>query len=423
MQIDGIKHLVLKDECFTWRARDYLYNNVSCVEFSATVTQHSVNFVPTGKSFDAYLYVHTYNGEARISPEKSWNGKMKESGMHALQHAYSVIAQITFGIRIAFYEHQLEQNGFFEYGRFKFHKGGSVYRDRKLLGSISKGDVTLELAPFELIIKRELHSFNERIKGFFFGSDYVVSLTRNKDCLLYMIKKVYGMSWPNTFIPEKPVNRQQLFYTTVIRFGALLAKADGKATSEELIQLKKFFDLDSDKLPDAGRLFNVTIETSPSVEEVLSSFAREFEDAEELKEVFLVGMLTVALADEFFDRREYLLIRRASAKLKISKLAFSRILATMGFSTADFEASEGQNNRRTSAGSSSRSSASWRARHLEVLGLDEHADQELIVTTYRTLVRRYHPDLLRGQGLPEDEIERAQTILVKINLAYEALKS
>ena len=56
-----------------------------------------------------------------------------------------------------------------------------------------------------------------------------------------------------------------------------------------------------------------------------------------------------------------------------------------------------------------------------MLGLTPGANPEEIQRAYRALVRRYHPDVLRGQGMPDDEIEKASQVLAQINIAYEAL--
>jgi len=47
-----------------------------------------------------------------------------------------------------------------------------------------------------------------------------------------------------------------------------------------------------------------------------------------------------------------------------------------------------------------------------------HATAEAIKAAYRQLVRRYHPDRLMGDGLPEPFVGVASTRLAVINGAY-----
>jgi DnaJ like chaperone protein len=56
---------------------------------------------------------------------------------------------------------------------------------------------------------------------------------------------------------------------------------------------------------------------------------------------------------------------------------------------------------------------------LAVLGLEETADAELIKSTYRKLVKIYHPD--KYQQLSEEEQKAASKKFVEIQLAYEYL--
>jgi DnaJ like chaperone protein len=75
---------------------------------------------------------------------------------------------------------------------------------------------------------------------------------------------------------------------------------------------------------------------------------------------------------------------------------------------------DGATTSRTGAGS-------LRSEHLEILGLDENAAFGEIKVAYRNLARRHHPDLLRAQGVPIDDIKNAEEILKVINSAYEWL--
>jgi len=58
---------------------------------------------------------------------------------------------------------------------------------------------------------------------------------------------------------------------------------------------------------------------------------------------------------------------------------------------------------------------------LDAIGLGDMANQEEIHSTYRRLVKLYHPDRLRGLGVSEKKIAYAANKLAEINNAYRIL--
>lgn len=419
MRIDGIEDLEFADRKFVFRSRDYVFSEITGISFTAVVTRHSINGIPTGKTYNAKLAVHLNGEQVHIESQKGWLGRLKADGMEALQRANSILSQVTFSYRVAAYEAQFEKTGFFDYAGIQFHKDGYVFQSGREIGSVRDGNLTFHLSAFQLTLVRKTHGLGQKVAKAFINNDIVIDLTLNRDCVLYMLKRVYGLSWKGEFIPEKRVDRERLFYETVVRFGAILAKVDGAASPNELMQLKRFFSIDNQKLPDAARIFNESLQISFTPDSVLGPFANEFEDAAELKESFLVGMLSVALADGVFDLREFELIQSAALQLGMTKAAFARTLFASGLSGVEFDTPFEYN----SSWGGDRSGSNRRNSHLKILGLDDDADRQAIIIAYRALVRRYHPDVLMGQGMPVDEIEKAQAILVQINLAYKALMS
>jgi len=58
---------------------------------------------------------------------------------------------------------------------------------------------------------------------------------------------------------------------------------------------------------------------------------------------------------------------------------------------------------------------------LDILGIGDTATQEEMHTTYRRLVKLYHPDRLRGMGVSDKKIAYAAERLAEINNAYRVL--
>jgi DnaJ like chaperone protein len=53
----------------------------------------------------------------------------------------------------------------------------------------------------------------------------------------------------------------------------------------------------------------------------------------------------------------------------------------------------------------------------------ENAGSEEIRTAWKRLVKEYHPDRLRAEGLPDEFVEAANDKLAAINQAYKLMRA
>ena len=58
----------------------------------------------------------------------------------------------------------------------------------------------------------------------------------------------------------------------------------------------------------------------------------------------------------------------------------------------------------------------------EVLGVSQNASFSEIKKKYRELVKKYHPDILMGQGADDKIVQEGTKKLQELNKAYEILK-
>jgi len=58
----------------------------------------------------------------------------------------------------------------------------------------------------------------------------------------------------------------------------------------------------------------------------------------------------------------------------------------------------------------------------KILGADRSDDLQTIKKKYRTLVKKYHPDIMKAKGASEDYIKDATKKVQEINTAYEMVK-
>ena len=125
-------------------------------------------------------------------------------------------------------------------------------------------------------------------------------------------------------------------------------------------------------------------------------------------------MCTVTLADGHLHDDELRKLRLAASVLRLDAESLARAFLTAGFDLNAF--TRGNQSEFRPINKSDRNTS-----ELQVIGLKSGATPDQIRAAYREMVKRYHPDRLRGQGLPESEIAKSEAILQRINIAYDHL--
>lgn len=421
MEFDLVPDLRLDDYFFEYSGRSYQYSEIISIEFGAVITKHSVNFIPAGKSFDAKLTIFPKSGkEFQIKPTKGWFGKLKESAFSELQKVNAALSFMTFNHRVEGYETQLKQSNFFRMGGYEFHKNGNLSKSGRYITNLKDGSHSFLLGAFDVTISKKNKSVAEKLKASWSGES-TIYIGKDRDCFIYLLSEVYGLRWNTETVPKKRIDTKRVYYETVTRLGAWLSAIDGNADPKELGELKRYFQIDQTTFPTAAEIFNEQLKYPKALREIIGPFNTAFKDAEELKQSLYIGLLSVALADGVFHSAEKRAMDELGAILGLGREDLVRLYATLGL---DFTKMSGSS--RTYSDSAKDTSPgsggdTLRKHHLRVLGLSENATESEIKTSFRSLVKKYHPDILRSQGLPESEMKHAQKILAQVMESYEWL--
>jgi len=417
MIIEGLERLELEDEGFRWDGQPYKYEDIVSIRFFAKQTKHSVNFVPTGTTYEGELLVDLRNDDRiRIDHEGRAliNHDHQKKVMAGVWQAKEVLSEMSFAGRVGPYEESMLKRDFFSYGSYQFHRDGDIFRDGKRLFSIKDPGFAIKASPFQLHLCPARSGLRK-----LFASDVMISTETDEDCLFYMLREVYGYGWQGREIraKRKPIiDPKKVYLTAMVKLAAKLAGADGSVSPEELQAFKKHFRIDRETFPEAGRIFNEAMNSKETPEEIALAADAAVADSREFREYIVIGLIMIATADRSYHDREHQIVAAVARVLGFDADDLEHMLAMCGI-------------HRATGGSSERSTASPSrgedlvAFHCRVLKLGRMATLEEIKIAWRKLVQEHHPDRLMARGVPADDIEASQDILKAINASYTWLKN
>jgi DnaJ like chaperone protein len=132
-----------------------------------------------------------------------------------------------------------------------------------------------------------------------------------------------------------------------------------------------------------------------------------------LKQMVLVYLIVMAVADGVLDKAEVALLEQIASRFGYSNAQFQQLLE-MVLNQSHFSSGAG--------GTGQTASTNGLADAYKAIGaMESNTDQE-IKRAYRKLMSQYHPDKLIGQGLPEDMIAVATEKAKEIQIAYDLIK-
>jgi DnaJ like chaperone protein len=231
--------------------------------------------------------------------------------------------------------------------------------------------------------------------GYLIGS----SIDRAKD---------YGIGGIN---PLGTGQRKAIFLETVFILMGKLAKSDGHISKDEIAHVEEFIKkngMSAEHRQQAIDQFKRGSATNFNITATLDQFMAVCGHTLHLRQVLLMYLIVMALADGKLDQAEQTLLEEIALHLGYSRAEFKQML-DMVLNQSHF-----------AHGATSSASALDDA--YKALGVTKDNTDQEIKRAYRKLISQYHPDKLIGQGLPEDMIAVATEQAKEIQVAYDLIK-
>ncbi len=216
--------------------------------------------------------------------------------------------------------------------------------------------------------------------------------------------------------------KQSVFFKTAFSLMGTLAKADGRVSEQEIKHVENFMtqlNMSATHRKQAINHFKEGSKSDFKVEPLLQKFNQVTATSPNLKQMLMVYLFRVALADGQLHPKELELLREVASQVGYSEQAFEQFMAML--QGQDQFAGGGYHQGR-SAGMGGYTSASAIDSAYQALGVSKDDSDAEIKKSYRRLVREYHPDKLMGQGLPEAMIKEATERSQEIQTAYDLIK-
>ena len=220
--------------------------------------------------------------------------------------------------------------------------------------------------------------------------------------------RAYGSGGVN---PLQNALRQAVFLETVFISMGKLAKADGHVSQDEIDHVEQFMQklgMTAEHRQQAIELFKKGAAPAFDIAPTYQRFMAICGHTKNLKEVLLVYLIVMALADGHFHPAEEALLTDIAARLGYGQAALKNMM-DMVLNQSHF-----------SGGAITTADALEDA--YKALGVTRDSSDAEIKRAYRRLMSQYHPDKLIGQGMPEDMIAMATEQAKEIQLAHDLIK-
>ena len=217
----------------------------------------------------------------------------------------------------------------------------------------------------------------------------------------------YGIGGVN---PLSSAHRQTVFLATVFTLMGKIAKADGHISQDEIAHVEEFIQklgMSAEHRQQAIVLFKQGAAPGFEYEPKLREFMAVCGHTHSLRQMLLVYLIVMALADGRIDSAEERLLVDIARHLGYDQAAFKHML-DMVLNQSHFAGGQ--------AISATALDDAYKA-----LGVSKESSDQEVKRAYRKLMSQYHPDKLMGQGVPEDMIAVATEQAQEVQVAYDLI--
>ena len=211
--------------------------------------------------------------------------------------------------------------------------------------------------------------------------------------------------------PLQNALRQTVFLETVFLAMGKLAKADGRVSEDEIAHVEQFMQklgMTTAHRQQAIAWFKQGTAAEFEIEPACRKFMAVCGHTHNLKEMLLIYLIVMALADGHYHPEEEKLLIVIAGYLGYGPEAFKRLL-DMVLNQSHF------------AGGQVSTGAALDDAY-KALGVSRDSTDAEVKRAWRKLMSQYHPDKLMGQGLPDDMIKMATEQAKEIQLAYDLIR-
>lgn len=213
---------------------------------------------------------------------------------------------------------------------------------------------------------------------------------------------------------------QETFFVTTFTLLGYIAKADGRVSKAEIQQAEELMDklqLTADHRRRAIDLFKRGSSGEFELAALIQQFNQDCGRHQNLRQMLLVYLVNLALADQQLDASEENALREIARLLGIPAFAFDQMIKMIRAQN-QFGGSQYQQGH---YGSHNASQNEIELAY-QALGVEASISDKDLKKAYRKLMSQYHPDKLMGQGLPEDMIQEATERSKEIQVAYDLIR-
>jgi DnaJ like chaperone protein len=200
-----------------------------------------------------------------------------------------------------------------------------------------------------------------------------------------------------------------VFCSSAAAMLAKMAKADGRISKVEIDAVEMAFA----KLGFSTRARSHAIDVFRKAKDdsrTIYEYAHDFTSVvgnEDVRVIFYEMLWDIACADGDLSQSEKNILEKITLHLKISPEWFGVFYRERFYSGSNEHASSARNDLDDA---------------YSQLGVSPSASDDEVKKAYRSLAKRYHPDTLKAQGLPDEMVARANERMSKINAAWSAVK-